>query len=391
MQTSQTKTSLALMAIFFVIPGALIVNPAIQTIADAYPTISYTMVLMLSTIPLLIVVPMSLIAGAIAGKQVKYRHLLIVGMVIYIIGGSMPFVFRNFYAVVAARVIFGAGNGIMTPLANGIIIQLYQGQKRANMMGMGSMVINIASTFFMLVSGWISTIDLSLMWLIHLVGIIPLLLIMLYLPEPEKIEETQAQTKARIPLSVYFISAATIFIYMNLSTILLNMSSIIITENIGNAATAGTVLSMYTVGGILGGSIFGRYFKMFGKMTNPSALALMGIGLGIVYFVGGVPLLIVGGVVTGVGFFILFPGLLMDAGYRVALTASAMVSAMVFSSINFGGFLASLYIGFLGQLFANPDPRLPVLVATIAMLALAVVWGVIVLFGNSYSDFAVEA
>jgi len=80
MKTSQSKTSLALMSIFFVIPGALIVNPAIQTIADAYPTIPYTMVLMLSTIPLLIVVPMSLISGAVAGNKVKYKHLLVVAM-----------------------------------------------------------------------------------------------------------------------------------------------------------------------------------------------------------------------------------------------------------------------------------------------------------------------
>lgn len=390
MQSSQAKTSLALMAIFFVIPGALIVNPAIQTIADAYPTIPYTMVLLLSTIPLLVVVPMSLISGALAGNKVKYKHLLFVSMVFYVIGGSLPFVFRDFYAVLAARVIYGIGVGILTPLANGIIIQLFEGQKRANMMGMGSIVINVASTIFMLLSGLISAIDLSFMWLIHLIGIVPLVIMMLYLPEPERVEHHQ-HTKVKMPVSIYFISLATVFIYMNLNTMLLNMSTIITTENIGNAATAGTVLSMYTVGGILGGTVFGKYFKLFGKMTNSSALVVMGIGLGIIYFAGTIPMMIVGCSIAGIGFFILFPALLMDAGQRVSLVASAMVSAMIFSSINLGGFLASLYIGFLSQLFSSPSPRLPIAVSMAVMFMAAAIWGLIVVFGNSYSDIAVEA
>ncbi|MCB9432118.1 MAG: MFS transporter [Ardenticatenaceae bacterium] len=390
MQASQAKTSLSLMAIFFVIPGALIVNPAIQTIADAYPTIPHTLILLLSTIPLLIVVPMSLISGALAGNKVKYKHLLFVAMVFYVIGGSLPFVFRAFYAVLGARVIYGIGVGILTPLANGIIIQLYAGQKRANMMGMGSIVINVASTIFMLLSGLISAIDLNFMWLIHLIGIIPLVIMMLYLPEPEKVEPQQ-HAKVKMPVSVYFISLATIFIYMNLNTMLLNMSTILTTENIGNAATAGTVLSMYTVGGILGGTLFGKYFQFFGKMTNPSALVVMGIGLGIISFAVTVPMMIVGCAVAGIGFFILFPALLMDAGQRVSLTASAMVSAMIFSSINFGGFLASVYIGFLSQLFSSTSPRLSIAVSMAVMFIAAAIWGLITVFSNSYSDIAVEA
>lgn len=377
MKTSQNKTALAIIALFVVMPGVLIVNPAIQTIAEAYPTISYTMVLMISTIPLLIVVPMSLISGAIAGNKVRYKPLLAVSMLLYISGGSMPFLFRDFYAVLAGRVIYGIGVGLLTPLANGLVIQLYEGQKQANMMGIGAMVINVASTIFMLLSGWLSAINLHWIWLIHLICIVPLVLMMLYLPEPEKVKEQQQQIKVKMPISVYLLSAATIFFYMNQSTTLLTMSTIITTENIGNATTAGTVLALYTVGGILGGSIFGKYFQLFGKMTNPSALVLMSLGWGIVYFAGTIPLIIIGCMIAGIGFFILYPGLVLDAGHRVPVAASAMVSAMILSSINFGGFLASLYIGLLSQLFSNPSPRLPTLVSMAALLIGAVIWGAI--------------
>lgn len=112
-------------------------------------------------------------------------------------------------------------------------------------------------------------------------------------------------------------------------------------------------------------------------MTNPSALVLMSLGWGIIYFAGTIPLIIIGCMIAGIGFFILYPGLVLDAGHRVPVAASAMVSAMILSSINFGGFLASLYIGLLSQLFSNPSPRLPTLVSMAALLIGAVIWGAI--------------
>ncbi len=385
-----TKTSLAIMAIFFIMPSALIVNPAIQSIADAYPSIPYTMVLLLSTVPLLIIVPMSLISGGIAGTKVKYKHLLIVAMSFYIIGGSIPFVLRDFYAVLAGRAIFGIGVGIATPLANGLIIRLFSGQRRANMMGIGSVVINVASTLFILLSGFISAIDMNFMWLIHLIALVPLVLMVLFLPEPEKIDNHDT-AKVKIPAGVYVYSLATVFIYMNLNPMLLNMSTIITVENIGNAAVAGTILSMYTVGGILGGAIFGKVFKLTGKMTIPVAILLIGLGLGITNFSHSVLWMIVGCTIAGIGFFIMFPAVMMEAGQKVTMAASAMASAMILGSINLGGFISSFYLGLLARLFHNQSPRFPIFIGMLIMFLAAVVWAALMILKKSSADIAVES
>ena len=43
--------------------------------------------------------------------------------------------------------------------------------------------------------------------------------------------------------------------------LLVNMSTIIITDNLGDAASAGVVLSMFTVGGMIAGAIFGKVYQ----------------------------------------------------------------------------------------------------------------------------------
>ena len=124
------------MAIFFILPGALIMNPALQNIAEVYPQIPFTMILLLSTITLLIVVPTSLIAGAIAGNRVTYRKLLFIAIILYVAGGIMPYFINNFYWVLGSRILFGIGVGLATPLPNGLVMRLFEGQRRADMTGM---------------------------------------------------------------------------------------------------------------------------------------------------------------------------------------------------------------------------------------------------------------
>lgn len=373
MKQTQFKTSLAISAIFFIMPGALIVNPAIQTIADAYPNIPYTTILLASTIPLLMTAPFSLIAGSIAGNKIGYKKLLFIALTLYMAGGSMPFIFRDFTVVLVGRTIYGIGVGLATPLANGLVIHLFEGQKRANMMGLGSIIINASSTFFMLFSGFISTIDVNYIWLIHLTALIPLILIVMYLPEPKR-EEHHKSAKAKLPISVYIISLSTILVYTNLNPMLLNMSTILTTENIGNAAVAGTVLSMYTFGGIIGGFMFGKVYKLLGRMTISTTIVIISAGLGIIYFSHSVPMMIVGATVAGIGFFNMFPAVLMEVGHRAPVSASAMAAAFILSAINLGGFLSSFYIGLISAVSGSEAPRLPIQTGAVVVLVIAAAW-----------------
>ena len=183
----------------------------------------------------------------------------------------------------------------------------------------------------MLLSGVVSAANLRYMWLIHLIALVPLLLMLILLPEPKKIEHHN-EGKIKLPAAVFGISASLGFIYMILNPLLLNMSTILIQDQFGDAAVAGTILSMYTVGGIL----------------------------------------------AGISFFIIFPAVVMEVGHRVSRAASAMASAIVLSAINLGGFLSSFYIGILSNATGNTSARLPIFAGMVMALGIGVVWGLVV-------------
>lgn len=389
MKHSSFKTSLAIYAIFFIMPGALIVNPAIQTIAETYSDISYTMILLVSTIPLLMIAPVSLISGAIAGNKVPYRHLLYIALTLYIVGGAMPFVFRSFIMVLVGRALFGIGVGLATPLANGLVIYLYEGKKRASMTGIGSMIINVSSTLFMLLSGYLSGINVHYIWLIHLLALLPFVLIIMFLPEVE-MDKHQEKTKVKLPLSVYVISLSMILVYMNLNPMLLNMSTILTSESIGNATAAGTILSMYTIGGIVGGFIFGKLYALLGRMTIPVSMVIIASGLLIINLSSSFMIMIIGATMAGIGFFNLFPAKIMEASNRANKSASTMVSAFVLSAINIGGFLSSFYVGMIGQVAGNDGPRLPIQTGMIVIVVMAIIWTIFGLMKRQ-SDLSLQS
>lgn len=361
------------MSIFFLMPGAMIVNPAIQGIAEAYPQVPYPMVLLLSTIPMLIVVPTSLVSGAIAGRRIRYKSLLLASTLLYIVGGAMPFFLGDFFLILLSRTIYGIGAGLLTPLANSLVLRLFEGEAKARMTGLGSMVINISSALFMLLGGFVSALNVHWMWLIHLIAIIPSIVIMLYLPEParEPHEERKSQS---LPPAVFLFALFIGFIFMNVNVLLLNMSTIIITENMGSADRAGMILSMYTVGGILSGAAFGKVYAALRRFAVPVSVLSVTTGLGFCYLAHDSLAMTIGCFITGLGFFILFPTIMLEAGRKSAVAASASVSALVLSSINLGGFLSSFYIGCMGLFTKAISPRLPLILGAAVTFMAAVMW-----------------
>lgn len=124
---------IAVLSVFFVQMGVGTITPAIANIAAAFPDVPFTTLLLVSTLAVLMSVPATLISGRLAGSVVKYKTLLIVGMVLFIGGGIAPYFMTasSFTAILAVRAIFGIGLGIVTPLGAALIIAFFDGEVRA--------------------------------------------------------------------------------------------------------------------------------------------------------------------------------------------------------------------------------------------------------------------
>ncbi|GAQ26317.1 MFS transporter [Tepidanaerobacter syntrophicus] len=365
------KATIAIMSVFFIAMGIGTITPAIQNIAEAFPDIGFSTILLVSTLPSLFIIPSTAIAGVIAGNQVGYRPLLILGTLLFTAAGAAPFWISDFKTILISRALFGIGLGVLMPLGNAVILNLFDGQERANMLGMSGLVMNLGGIVLQLLGGVLCAIKWNYAFLAHLLGAIPLIMVMLMLPEPEK-KIGEERGKISIPPSVYLISILFGIAMMLNYPLLVNMSTIIITDNLGDAASAGIVLSMFTVGGMIAGGIFGKLYQKASKFTITIGLIILAIGAGIVYYSNNIVVLTIGMMLDGIGFGIIMPAIMMILGMIVSPASFAAASGVLMAFMNLGGFVSTYYIAMLGQI--NSEIRFPIFVATVIYGASAVVY-----------------
>lgn len=375
----------AIMAIFFIAMGIGTITPAIANIAAAYPDIAFTTIILASTLPSLMIIPTSLITGAIAGSKVKYKTLALIGLALFTIGGMAPTYFNeSFNTVLIFRAIFGIGLGILSPLGNVLIMGFYEGQERANMLGVGSFVMNIGGIVLQFLGGAFSGISWELCFAAHFPAIISFFIVLLYLKEPQA-EESQAAggkaaSKEKMPVSVWVISAIFGFTMMLIYPMLVNMSSILSeVKQIGGSTSSAVVLSMYTVGGAVSGILFGKLYEKINKLIIPFMFVGGALGVAIIILGNNLFMVTVGVFIVGLTYLMSLPFTAMLLGMYASPSQSAMAMSIMMAVMNAFAFISTYWIGFTGSLTGDIFMG-PLYATVIGFIAI----GVIFVFVNPY-------
>ncbi|MGB9814228.1 MAG: MFS transporter [Thermovenabulum sp.] len=371
MKGNKTTITIAVMSIFFIAMGVGTITAAIQNIAEAFSQLKFSTVLLVSTLPSLFIIPSTALAGMMAGNRIRYRTLLIVGILLFVLAGAAPFFMNDFTSILISRAVFGIGLGMISPLGNALILSLYEGQERANMLGLSGVIMNLGGIVLQMLGAILCTISWRHAFLAHLLGIISLVMVIFMLPEPEKKEQLD-QVKMKMPAAVYFISILFGIVMMLNYPMLVNMSTIIITGNLGDAASAGFVLSMFTVGGMVAGAIFGKLYQKATRFTISIGLAILSVGMGCVNYANSLMMLTVGAALVGMGFGIVMPAVMMIIGMIVPPEGFAAASGILMAIMNVGGFISTYYIALL--LNINDSIRFPIFIAMVIYAISALVY-----------------
>lgn len=373
MAKSKSVVTFAVMSVFFVAMGIGTITPAIQSIMEAFPEIPFSTLLLVSTLPSLLIIPATLFSGAMAGTKIGYRPLLIMALVLFVAGGVAPAFMNNFTTILVSRAVFGIGIGLLSPLGNALVLGLFDGQQRANMLGLGSVVMNLGGIAFQMLGGFLAAISWRYSFLAHGIAIASLLVVLFLLPEPEKIA-APAGPKATMPLAVYLISLLFGLAMMLNYPMLVNMSTIIISGNLGTPAAAGMVLSMFTVGGMFAGTIFGKLYQVVNRFTITVGLVITAIGMALVYYANSLLILTIGSTGVGIGFGLVMPAVMMILGMIVPPHAFAIASGILMAVMNAFAFLSTYYIELVARVTGAPAVRSPIFVALCAYAAAAVIY-----------------
>lgn len=369
-------TLCGVLPVFALAQSVQVINPALQSLSEYYADIPYSVVLLLSSIPSLVVIPVSSAAGALAGRKVGYRTLALAAMVLVLAGGVLPYwVMGHFPLALLCRMAVGAGIGISSPLSSALVMKLLPPEKQAFWQGVGTAVMNVCGVFYQSVSGMACLYGARYIWLVYGIVLVPLLLTFFFLREPEKGPEMPARShrKGGLPAGAVLTCLGFGLLYLFLSPVLLNISSILVNEGLGSSATAGTILSAYSAGGMAAGFVFGGVYKRMGRWTIPVSLLLQVLGLAGCAFGRNAAVIGAGTVLFGVAIHWIWPACIMEFS-RLPDGKGALASGLFISALNLGTFLGSPLVGLVGAVTGSGDPRLPVAAGFFGTAAVAAVW-----------------
>lgn len=355
------------------------INPAIASFAAAYPNISLTTIMLLATLPMLTSIPANLALGSIL-KVLKYKGTLLLGLIIFLVSGVAPYFFQeNFTAILVWRAINGIGFGIIFPMGPTMVSAYIETSKRASVLGYGTGLVNIMGLVFQSVGGILAAGFVHNVWFINLILCITLLFA-IFLPKPLQLEETSSATseahteKASIPGSTWILMALlflqTLFIYPQF----LYTSSVVQAAGVGDAAVAGYIMTTFSIGGIIAGSIFGKLFQAMGSRTLVFGSALLAVDLALMATATSLPLFFVANVIGGIGYasflITIFTGISINTAPTAVPTAMGINSA----GMAIAGFSSSFVAVFIANLFGQAaNLRFPFFVAMVFFALCAVV------------------
>lgn len=383
-KTTITTLSIAVLATYVMPNISFVVNPALQGLAtEVYPNLSFSTVSLLSTVMSLMMIPSSLIVGAVVGRKVGYRPMAVLSGLCIIIGGVLPFFITSFPFVLMCRAVVGIGIGITFPLQGSLIPALFSEDKRPGLFGAGATTMSICGILYQILSGFMADIGALYPWLVHLLIIIPLLCVIFFLKEPEpqvENEKTDTDSKkdsGKLPKRVVFIFIAHALLFMASYPILLNMTSILAYRNLGTASLSGIISSMWTVGGVLAGIIFGKLNEISGKYIVPIGCAEWILGVAVLAFGHTVPLLFAGTLICGIAVQTCWPATINNYSLYVPKDKLGIASALYTSGMCLGCFLCTYFNIFAFSVSGSSDPQIVMKYGLIIAAIVGVIWSII--------------
>lgn len=327
-----------------------VVAPILGKVGEAFPTASTFELQLVVVMPFIASIPFSIISGKLARKYDK-KNLIVLGLLIYGIAGVTPFFCRTLHQVLIFRLITGIGVGMVLPLPNSIIAELFTGTQRERMLGATTSVANVANVIDSIAVGFILTLGWRYPFLCFLVCILIMFVAMAGLPKcPPVVQDINASSEqfsgTGVPKIVYallaFMAVNWMFFAFNINNTALFMTS----EHIGLPWMIGIAISLPGGISIISGIVFPNFYHKTRNFLVPIAVAIFAAGYIVMFFTHNFTTQCVANCLIGFGSGLLPPYILNLTSQKVELAKRDAAYGIVTAGIHVG-FLSSPFVQLL--------------------------------------------
>ncbi len=341
-------------------------NPIIDNVANAFPDVSYTAILYVSTLPNLTCVIIALIAGALVGKRLRYRTAIITGCLFILVSGVLPAFFHDSFAMILImRGIFGLGLGLLLTLG-GYVCELFEGKERQRALGLRTASLNTGSVVLLLLAGFLGDIYWPYASYSFLIAIIPLVAAIFFLKEPSDIKkaavsESEAPAaavsaeKGKLKITGTLVLSNVVIIVLTCVAyaVLLIISTFMTENNLGTAADAGVLLAVYTGGGIAAGLIYEKVRIVFKSYFAAINIFIWAIGAALIYFSGNLIIANIGAFIAGCAWYGVLTIYTEKAPDTVNDATKSFAGTSIFISSYLGCFIGGYWTSLVTAVFGS--------------------------------------
>jgi MFS family permease len=348
--------------------GVNAATPALAAIAKAFPDVNPRLIKMVITIPSLLIMPATLICGALS-RSISKKKLLIVGMLLFAIGGVMPAFYGGVVFILIMRGVFGVGSGFLMPISQALVADYFEGNDRDTYMGYSSSNAAIWGIVYTLMGGFLCDIYWRHTFYAYLLVVPVFLFIAAKMPEPKMLQERERSKSAGLTgktwvwVSVYFFYNIVMFCFIS------DIAFIMSADKIGTAGTAGVAMTFSSVGGIIAGLILGWVTKRLSNYSFVLALAFLAAGSIVLVFAYTAAMFMIGCGIWGLGFGIFNALLILQIMGSTAKSTIAFALAIMTSAMGIGQFISPIYYSYLNNLLGFQSPRAPWIEASVCFTA----------------------
>lgn len=368
----------AILSIFLFSGAGSFMNAAVQTMMDAWPQYSASTIRLVTSLPSLLSIPITILIGGIAGKRLSHRFCAIFGTALILIAGIAPFFFTSSWILILVfRAIVGVGVGFVA-MRNSLIIQTVPEEKQASIIGYGSALMNAGGMLAGPIVGILAGFGWNYSFLFDLLALVPVLFMIFYLKEPKAAEKNPSSMNynafgntlssvncdsaentlssvncvaAKNNWRVYYYVAMQFVCTMALYPLLSGMSSYMSSHHIGSAFTAGLTNSIYCLAGVLINLVLNQLLKLLKQYMLPVMCFIFSIGMGIIVFCPSVPMIMIGAILAGITFNTMMSVFQLYNGKTASSQTVTFFSTLLIAALSLGNFISVYFIELCHALF----------------------------------------
>lgn len=271
------RQDFSVLSLSLITGAATLLSAAIPYLTNYYSDTSVGTIESLVAIPSLGSI-LTIVLNHLVVKKLGMKRTVLLGVLIAAIFGMLPFVISSLPFVFLFRFILGLGIGLFSPHAISLISLLYDGQKKATLLGLQVGITALGNALFLLFASMIISKNWAYIYLLYGSLLVVFWLVVQFVPDrPLPSASKQQASKPRISSKSAAYLLLCLWTFMIIYGVQFKIPTLLAGLPDGNEALGGVTLSLMNLAGLFAGLSFGPLLKRF-----PRSLFIAGyLGAGI--------------------------------------------------------------------------------------------------------------